>query len=78
MKEVRLPVEAAAPIPHHPEVRAQPEALHTVLPAEAHPPADLSVAAVVVAEAQAVAAVVDAQVEVADNNKQSELSLKHW
>jgi len=75
MKEARLPVEAAAPIPHHPEVRAQPEAPHTVLPVGVLHPGVPPAAAV--AEALAVAAA-DAQVEVADNNKQSELSLKHW
>lgn len=65
MKEARLPVEAAAPIPHHREVRALPEVPHTVLPAGALHPV-VPPAAAVAAEALAVAAA-DAQVAVADN-----------
>ena len=76
MKEVPLRKEAGAPIQPLPEVRARPEAPHTVLPAGALHPVVPTAAAAVVAEALAVAAA-DAQVVVADNDKQSGLSLKH-
>ena len=74
IKEVRLPAEAAVPIPHHPEAQAPPEAPHTLLPAGVHlPPAPSAAAA---PEALAAAAA-DAQAVVADNIRQSELSPKH-
>jgi len=81
MKEVPLRKAAGVPIQHHPGVRVQPEAPHTLLPAgvlhPVVPPAAVAVVAVAAAEALAEVAAADAQVEVADNNKQSGLSLKH-